>query len=186
MNGLMYSTCINGSFNLAVNTPHHKLFFSEVIIFNQSSFGTVLKALSKSQNCVAGRTMARPVISTRKEAFSKRFCLKNHLLRVYYFEIDCSAWLVLIELNCHYDGNGLAGQFWQMESALRHLLLWYREIKIVHYRAALLSFSISLLFMVSCCLHSAACLCVWLTFIYPLINAKLHLPYIFRTYLAVI
>ena len=66
MNGLIYSTCINGGFNLAVNTPHHSLLFSEVIIFNQSSFDTALKALSKSQTYVSGRTMAGQVISSLK------------------------------------------------------------------------------------------------------------------------
>ena len=70
----IFHVYINGSFNLAVNTPHHRLLFSEVIIFNQSSFETILKALSKSQNYVAGRTMAGPVISTLKQAFSKSFC----------------------------------------------------------------------------------------------------------------
>ena len=54
-----------------------------------------------------------------KSAFSKGFLLKNHLLRPYYLGFDWPRWIALIKGEIsHYEGNGLAGQFWQMESAL--------------------------------------------------------------------
>ena len=54
-----------------------------------------------------------------KSAFSKGFLLKNHLLRAYCLGFDWPRWIALIKDEIsHYEGNGLAGQFWQMESAL--------------------------------------------------------------------
>ena len=50
--------------------------------------------------------------------FFQKVLLKNHLLHAYFLGFDWSGWIALIKSkNSHYDGNGLAGQFWQMESA---------------------------------------------------------------------
>ena len=64
----------------------------------------------------ASRTMAGPI---KAISFFQEFLLKNHLLCANYLGFNISGWIILIKSEIsHYNGNGLAGQFWQMESAL--------------------------------------------------------------------
>ena len=76
---------------------------------------------------LAGRTMAGPVIWKWNTLFprvldEKRFpsCV---LFRIWLIWLDSfdKKW------NSHYEGNGLPGQFWQMESALGLSVSWWRK-----------------------------------------------------------
>ena len=76
---------------------------------------------------LAGRTMAGPVILTMKYAFSKSFWWKRFtsciLFRIWLIWLDSfdKKW------NSLYEGKGLPGQFWQMESALGLSVSWWTK-----------------------------------------------------------
>ena len=61
-----------------------------------------------------------------KIGFFQEFLPKNHLLLAYYSGFSRLIWLESFyqKGNYHCDENGLPGQFWQMESALRESWLY--------------------------------------------------------------
>ena len=69
------------------------------------------------QNWLAGQISY--MCSKWNQLFPKDFCWKPLPLCI-LLTIDWSGWIVFIDKkwNSHYDKNGLASQFWQMESAL--------------------------------------------------------------------
>ena len=72
---------------ILLSTPVYRghFFYHMGQFFETSGFRRFLRALYKSLNWrLACRTMARPVILTMKDSFSKIFLLKNFLPRVYY------------------------------------------------------------------------------------------------------
>ena len=72
----------------------------------------------------AGQTTALE----NKIGFFQEVLLKNLLLYVYCLGFDWSGWIVLIKSEIIIDWNGLAGQFWQMESALRFSGVWSKLV----------------------------------------------------------
>ena len=82
-------------------------------------YKALTKAASKSLNWPASRPW--PYTHFGNEiGFFQEVLWKNHLLCVKYLGFDWCGWLVLIKSqNSHYNGNGLASQFWQIVSAIR-------------------------------------------------------------------
>ena len=79
---------------------------------------------------LAGRTMAEHIILTMKNALSKHFVEKPSPSCIPF-----KIWLIWLKSYnkwiSHHDGNGLAGQFWQMESALYSFVAL--ELKTDHF-----------------------------------------------------
>ena len=91
----------------------------------------MLRALSKSQNWPAGSWPDQTFWQNR--LFPRGFAEQPSTLCIIFRN-----WLIWIvsfayKLNSHYDGIGLASQFWQMESALRRGLL---VVTLGHFRVA--------------------------------------------------
>ena len=81
-------------------------------------YKALTQAASKSLNWPASRPW--PYTHFGNEiGFFQEVLRKNHLLCVKYLGFDWCGWLVLIKSqNSHYNGNGLASQFWQIVSAI--------------------------------------------------------------------
>ena len=77
------STCLNQLYKIAVSQSSPTLFLLLLLLFYNQLSLFVLRAPIKSQ-LLTGRTMARPVILTMKNAFFQESLSKHHLLRACY------------------------------------------------------------------------------------------------------
>ena len=112
MNGLIYSTCINESFNLAVNTLHHRLLFSEVIIFNQSSFDTILKALPKVRTAWPAGPWPDQSFRHWNRLFLRVFAeTPSPSCTLFWNWLICLDNFLKVKFSlCPHDGNGVPGR----------------------------------------------------------------------------